>query len=134
MGTTATAANQGDVPAAAGGGCEDNPGRGVVVARVIRSLLRPVVTRLELRHLAGGLLRPLRVARAVGDDGPDRQSGPQLRPAVVLFDGDAYRHALLDPGELAGDDVPGHQGELRPGRFIDPHYAATKRLCEGVQV
>src|SRR5262245_15682578 len=100
MGTMATAASQGDDPATAGGGCGDDPGGGCVVTPVIRSLLWPVVTRLEVRHLAGGLLRPLRVTHAVADHGADRQSGLQQRPAGVLFDGDAHRYALLDPGEL----------------------------------
>src|SRR5215468_8003551 len=100
MGTMATAASQGDTPATAGGGSGDNPCAGFGVTPVIRSLLRPVVTRLKVRHLAGGLLRPLRVAHAVADHGADRQSGPQLRPAVIFFDGDAHRHALHDPGKL----------------------------------
>src|SRR5262249_8557440 len=114
MGTMATAATQGDVSATAGGRCGDNPCGGCMVTWGIRSLLRTVVPRLAFRHLPGGLLRPERVAVAVGDDGPHRQPGAQLRPALVFFDGDTHRHALDDPGELAGDDVPRHQGELRP--------------------
>src|SRR5262249_3296064 len=132
MGTMATAASQGDVSATTGGRCGDNPC--FVITWLIRSLLCPVVTRLAVRHLAGSLLRPLRVARAVANDGTYRQPGPQQRPAGVLLDGDAHRHALNNPGELAGDDVPRHQRELRPSRFVDPHDAAMKPLCEGVQV
>ena len=96
--------------------------------------LRLVVPRLEVSHLPGGLLGPLWVTRAVGDDGPDRQPGSQLRPAVVLLNRDAHRHALHDLGELAGDDVARHQGELRPGRFVDPDHASVERLGEGVQL
>src|SRR5262245_14523844 len=76
---------------------------------------RLVVARLDFGHLSGGLLRPLRVTVAVRDHGPDGETSPQERPTVVLFDEDAHRYALHDLGELTGDNVPRHQGELGPG-------------------
>src|SRR5215469_5570682 len=84
---------------------------------------RLVVACLEVSHLPGGLLSPWWVAWAVGNDRLDRQPGSQQRPTLVLLDLDAHRHALHHLGELARDDVPRHQGELRPGRFIDPDDA-----------
>src|SRR5262249_57821317 len=90
--------------------------------------LRAVVARLQVGHLLRGLLGPLRVTVAVGDAHGHRQAGAQTRPAVVLLDPDAHRYALHDLGELAGDDVARHQGELRPGRFVDPHDPALEGL------
>ena len=48
------------------------------------------------------------------------QPGAEPRPAVVALDLDPHRHALDHAGELSGDDVPRHQGELGPGRLVDP--------------
>ena len=76
----------------------------------------------------------MRIARAVADHGSNRKPGSQQRPALVLLDRDPHRHALHDLGELAGDDVPRHQGELGPGRFVDPDDPAAKWLGEGVHV
>src|SRR4051812_48935752 len=98
MGTTASAASQGAVPAGAGGA-----GGGVVFSWVIRSLLRPVVTPLEVRHLPGGLLRAGRVGVAGANHGWNREPGAQQWPALVLLDLNAHRHALHDLGELPGD-------------------------------
>src|ERR1700688_1403227 len=64
---------------------------------------RLVVARLEVSHLPGGLLGPLWVARAVGNDRSDRQPGSQQRPTLVLLNLDAHRHALHHLGELARD-------------------------------
>src|SRR5262249_46783860 len=110
--------------------------RSWVVPRIGPALrgLRLVVARLEVFHLPGGLLGPLWVAWAVGNDRSDRQPGAQQRPTLVLLDQDAHRHAVYHLGELARDDVPRHEGELRPGRFIDPDDAAAERLGEGVHL
>src|SRR5438105_12843929 len=93
-----------------------------------------VVTGLKVPHLPSGFFGPLWVARAVGDDRLDREPGPQQRPALVLLNRDAHRDALDDLGELAGDDVPRHKGELCPGRFADPHDPTAKWTVKGVEV
>src|SRR6267154_6234982 len=116
MGTTATAASQGAGPATAAGACGGGAFGAVVASWVIRSVLRPVVTRFEVNHVSRGLLSPAGVPRAMGDYSLHRKPGPQERPALVFFNRDAHRHALHDLGELAGDDVSRHQRELRPGR------------------
>src|SRR5262245_31852300 len=105
MGTTATAASQGDVDAPAAGGCGGVWGAvvGWVMTSSRRSLLPLVVARFQLVHLAGGLLGPLGVPLPVGDGHGHGQAGPQPRPALVLLDPDAHRDALHDLGELAGD-------------------------------
>src|SRR5207253_3780205 len=98
IGTTASAASHADDGTPAGGACGGGPGA-VVASWVIRSLLGTVVTRFECRHLPGRLLRPARIARAVADNGPDRESGAEQRPTLVLLDLNAHRHTLNDLGE-----------------------------------
>ena len=70
----------------------------------------------------------------MGDDGPDGKPRPHQRPAFVLLDLNAHGYALHNLGELAGDDIAGHQSELRPGRFVDPDDTAAEWLGEGVHL
>ena len=65
---------------------------------------------------------------------PDREPGTELGPSVVPLDRDPDGDALDDLGELARDDVAGHQGELGPGRLVQPDDPAPERLGEGVDV
>src|SRR5271166_6750419 len=97
-------------------------------------MLDPVVTPFEVGKLPGSLFRPVGVARPVADQGANREPGLQLRPTVVLLDPDPHRHALHHLGELPGDDVPRHEGELRAGGLVDPDDPAPEGLLKGVDV
>ena len=54
------------------------------------------------------------IARTMRDGHRRHQPGLEPRPAVVALDLDPHRHALDHASELAGDDVPRHQGKLSP--------------------
>ena len=74
------------------------------------------------------------IAGAMRDGHRRQQPGAEPRPAVVALDLDPHRHALDHAGELSGDDVTRHQGELGAGRLVDPDDPALEWLRERVEL
>src|SRR5262249_14260425 len=93
IGTMARAASQDDLSTSVEK-CHRDRGIDSAANWDTSSLLGAVVRRFDLRHFTRCLLRPLRVARAMSNDGFRRQARPQLRPAIISLDSNPHRHAL----------------------------------------